>query len=76
LTRSVDIVICRPRTVSVLSVRAVMFMDHYGGSSAERTESCRKNTVESRRFLWINVAGDAWRAAGVGLSWSIWQRSC
>ena len=32
--------------------------------------SCRKKMwVESRRFLLMNVAGDAWRAAGVGRSW-------
>jgi len=49
----------------------------FGVSRTRRVVSFRRNTwVESRRYLWMNVAGDAWRVAGVGGSWTIWRRSC
>ena len=36
----------------------------------------QEHTGQFRRSLWLNVAGDAWCAAGVGRSWSMWRRSC
>jgi len=55
--------------LSVLLVRATTLCGPlYGSSKARLMVSCRRKTcVESCMFLWMHVAGDACRVAGVGV---------